>query len=86
MERIGLALGGGGAKGVSHLLILEALEEMGLKPAYITGTSIGGLVGALVASGLDSKQITGVFRQMRFGQMYAMPWPIRYASCVNSGL
>ena len=70
----GLALGGGGARGSVHIGVLMELERFSLWPDIVTGTSIGGLVGALVASGLDSEQITRVFRQMRFGQMYAMPW------------
>ncbi len=61
MERIGLALGGGGAKGVSHLLILEALEEMGLKPACITGTSIGALIGAMYCAGMPTQEIKEIF-------------------------
>ncbi|TNE83291.1 MAG: patatin-like phospholipase family protein [Gammaproteobacteria bacterium] len=61
MKKIGLALGGGGAKGVSHLLILEALEEMGLKPAYITGTSIGALIGAMYCAGMPTREIKDIF-------------------------
>ena len=61
MEKIGLALGGGGAKGVSHLLILEALEEMGLKPACITGTSIGALIGAMYCAGMPTQEIKEIF-------------------------
>ncbi|WP_461482728.1 patatin-like phospholipase family protein [Porticoccus sp.] len=61
MEKIGLALGGGGAKGVSHLLILEALEEMGLKPAYVTGTSIGALIGAMYCAGMSTREMKNIF-------------------------
>ena len=61
MNKIGLALGGGGAKGVSHLLILEALEEEGLKPAFVTGTSIGALIGALYCAGLSTRDIKDIF-------------------------
>ncbi|WP_461515681.1 patatin-like phospholipase family protein [Porticoccus sp.] len=61
MKKIGLALGGGGAKGVSHLLILEALEEMGLKPACITGTSIGALIGAMYCAGMPTQEIKEIF-------------------------
>ncbi len=61
VKKIGLALGGGGAKGVSHLLILEALEEMGLKPAYVTGTSIGALIGAMYCAGMPTQDIKDIF-------------------------
>jgi NTE family protein len=60
-EKVGLALGGGGAKGVSHLLILEALEEIGLKPYCITGTSIGALIGAMYCAGMPTAEIKEIF-------------------------
>ncbi len=47
--KIGLALGGGGAKGFFHIGILKALERLGIKIDYIGGTSVGALVGALYA-------------------------------------
>ena len=52
MKRIGLALGGGGARGVAHIAYLKALEEMGLKPSVISGTSSGAIAGALYAGGM----------------------------------
>lgn len=54
---IGLALGGGGARGLAHILVLEALDEMGVKPALIAGTSIGAIFGAAYASGLSGAEI-----------------------------
>ncbi len=50
--KIGLALGGGGALGMAHVGVLKALEENGIKPQIIVGTSIGSLVGGVYASGL----------------------------------
>ncbi|HWX71284.1 MAG TPA: patatin-like phospholipase family protein, partial [Xanthobacteraceae bacterium] len=44
MKSFALALGGGGARGLAHIAVLEALDEMGVKPAAIAGTSIGALV------------------------------------------
>ncbi len=55
--RIGLALGGGGARGLAHILIIEAFEELGLRPAVIAGTSIGAIFGAAMASGLKASHI-----------------------------
>ncbi len=55
--RIGLALGGGGARGLAHILILEAFDELGVKPAMIAGTSIGALIGAAYASGMPADEI-----------------------------
>lgn len=54
---IGLALGGGGARGLAHILMLEVLDEMGIKPAVIAGTSIGAIFGAAYASGYSAAAI-----------------------------
>lgn len=54
---IALALGGGGARGLAHILILELLDELGLKPTVIAGTSIGALFGACYAAGLSANEI-----------------------------
>ena len=55
--RIGLALGGGGARGFAHVAALKAFDELGLKPAHIIGTSIGAIMGAGYASGASAKEI-----------------------------
>ncbi len=55
--RIGLALGGGGARGLAHILMLEAFEELGIEPSVITGTSIGAIYGAATAAGLKAALI-----------------------------
>ena len=52
-----LALGGGGARGLAHIAVLEALDDMGRKPVAIAGTSIGSLIGAAYAAGMSGKQI-----------------------------
>ncbi len=55
--RIGIALGGGGARGLAHIAMLEVLDELGLKPSAITGTSIGAIVGAAYASGIPAAEL-----------------------------
>lgn len=55
--RIGLVLGGGGARGIAHVPVLEALDEMGLAPTAISGTSIGAIYGAARAGGLTGAEI-----------------------------
>ena len=55
--RIGLALGGGAAKGLAHIPMLEVLDELGLKPAVIAGTSIGAIVGANYAAGMTGLEM-----------------------------
>ncbi len=55
--KIGLALGAGAARGLAHIPLLQAFDELGVKPAAIAGTSMGAMVGAAYASGLDTKTI-----------------------------
>ena len=57
MTKVGLALGGGGAKGLAHIPVLEALDDMGVPVAAIAGTSIGAILGALYASGRSGADI-----------------------------
>ncbi|MBW1746033.1 MAG: patatin-like phospholipase family protein [Deltaproteobacteria bacterium] len=57
MEKIGIALGAGGARGLAHILMLETLDELGLKPAYISGASIGAIAGLLYCSGMTGKEL-----------------------------
>lgn len=55
--KLGLALGGGAAKGFAHVGVIEVLEEAGIKPQVVVGTSAGSVVGALYASGKTSDQL-----------------------------
>ncbi|MBG1232092.1 patatin-like phospholipase family protein [Aestuariivirga litoralis] len=55
--KIGLALGGGSARGLAHIPMLEAFDELGLKPSVIAGCSMGALVGALYAGGMSGIEI-----------------------------
>jgi NTE family protein len=63
LPRIGLALGGGGAKGLAHIPMLEALDELGIRPYRIAGTSIGAIIGALYAAGKPGVEIRGLVEQ-----------------------
>lgn len=55
--RIGLALGGGAARGLAHIPMLEAFDELGIKPSVIVGCSMGALVGAAYACGMPAKEV-----------------------------
>ncbi len=57
MKTVALALGSGGARGLGHVPVIEALDEMGIKPVAIAGTSIGALIGAAYAGGMSGKAI-----------------------------
>jgi NTE family protein len=57
MKSVGLALGGGGARGLAHIVVAEALDEMGVKPVAIAGTSIGAIIGAGYAAGMSGREM-----------------------------
>jgi len=57
VKSFALALGGGGARGLAHIAVIEALDDMGVTPAAIAGTSIGALIGAAYAAGMRGKDI-----------------------------
>src|SRR5690606_40445043 len=59
-ERTILVLGGGGMKGIAHIGVWKALQEHGIVPAAIIGTSIGSLIGALLAGGMGWRQQTEI--------------------------
>jgi predicted acylesterase/phospholipase RssA len=60
--QIGLALGGGAARGMAHLGVLKALERHGICIDMVAGTSAGAMVGTLYAAGLDPEYVTRVFK------------------------
>ncbi len=66
MTKIGIAFGSGGARGIAHLLMIEALEELGLEPYMISGSSIGAVVGAFYAAGYTSKEMKKILKDMLF--------------------
>jgi NTE family protein len=55
--RLGLALGGGGARGLAHVLMLEVLDELGVRPHCMAGTSIGAVFAALYSAGHSAREI-----------------------------
>ena len=63
---VAIALGGGGARGIAHVIALEALDEMGIRPVAIAGTSMGAVIGAAYAAGLEARAIRAhVLRVLR---------------------
>lgn len=59
--KIGLVLSGGGAKGLAHVGVLKVIDSLGIKIDYISGTSMGAVVGGLYASGYTGKQLDSIF-------------------------
>ncbi len=68
-KKIGLALGSGGARGVAHLGVLKALEEDGIRPDYITGCSMGSVVGAGYSMGLTVEEMYGIVKKLKAVQL-----------------
>lgn len=67
--KVGIALSGGGGRGFAHAGVLRAIDEMGIKPEIIAGTSAGSIAGALYASGVAPSQMLDAFRRIRFLQV-----------------
>lgn len=72
---LGLALGGGGARGLCHIGVVRVLEERGIRPDVVSGTSMGGLIGAFIAAGYDADQMEEVATDLRWGKLIDWsPW------------
>jgi len=63
-KRIGLALGGGGARGLAHILMLEVFDQLGIRPYRIAGCSIGAVIGSLYASGMSGRAIRALIDRL----------------------
>jgi NTE family protein len=61
--RVGLALGGGSARGLAHIAILEVFDELGIEPAMVAGTSMGAIMGALRSTGMSAAEIRAGFER-----------------------
>lgn len=76
---IALALGGGGARGIAHLHVLEVLDEVGIRPIAIAGSSIGAVIGAGYAAGMSGAEIRSyileIFQHRR--ELLAKLWELR---------
>lgn len=74
MKEIGLVLSGGGARGVAHIGVIQALEEVGLKFSQVSGTSAGSIVGALYAHGYSPKEIFDIIQQVSIFKSVRPAW------------
>lgn len=71
--KIGLSLAGGGAKGFSHIGVLKVLDSLGVKVDYISGTSMGAIVGGLYAAGYTGKDIEKIVMDTDFYSLIRDP-------------
>lgn len=65
-KKIGFALGSGGSRGVAHIGFLQAMEEAGVRPDYISGCSMGSVVGSAYAAGMNPEQMHRAVTSLRF--------------------
>ena len=87
----GIAFGGGGARGLAHIHVIEALDELGIRPVAIAGSSIGAIMGAGMASGMTGKDIHDYARSIlgRRAEVMARMWRARpgtFAEAMQGGL
>ncbi len=69
--KVGLTLSGGGAKGLAHIGILKAIDSAGLKINYLTGTSMGAVVGSLYAAGYSGKDIERIAQGIDWNTLFS---------------
>jgi NTE family protein len=90
--RIGLALGGGGAKGLAHIQMLEVLDELGVRPYRIAGTSIGAIIGGLYAAGMSGQDIRAEVEQFFVDEkqaqdkLFVLPKSLRWLDFIDPAL
>jgi len=71
-HKIALVLGGGGLKGFAHIGVFRALEELGIVPTVVAGTSIGALIGAAYARGMDVSEMTDRARALKRRDLFRL--------------
>ncbi|MBR5900549.1 MAG: patatin-like phospholipase family protein [Clostridia bacterium] len=85
MKKFGLALGSSGARGTSYIGFLKALEEEGLKPSYIAGSSMGSVVGACYSLGMSPSQMMDEVCKLKFSQLIDVSLsPVKNAAFLRS--
>lgn len=85
-ERLGLVLGGGGLRGAAHLGVLRVLEDAGVKPDLVVGTSVGAIVGAGVAAGVPTAEMWEVFSGLDWRDMARPSWGSRVSLLASDPL
>src|SRR4029079_6548543 len=71
-HKIALVLGGGGLKGFAHIGVIRALQEMGIEPTVVAGTSIGALIGAAYARGMKVSEMEDRARSLKRRDLFRL--------------
>lgn len=74
-KKIGLALGGGAARGFSHIGVLKVLARENIDISYVAGTSAGSIIGALFCAGLSWEEINRITGEIQWDSLLAPAWP-----------
>ncbi len=78
--KVGLVLSGGGAKGLAHIGVLKVLEEEGIIPDYITGTSMGSIIGGLYAIGYNAEELDSIVNSVSWSELLSDQIPLSSVS------
>ena len=77
--RVALVLGSGGPRGFAHIGVLKALDEAGIKPDLIVGSSVGAMVGALYAPGIGARELEKMAYEINDARVLRVPHAHRQA-------
>ena len=83
LPKFGIALSGGGARGIAHIGVLQALEEFGIKPRVVSGTSMGAIVGVLYAAGYSPKAMLKFLVERKFHKI--INWHRPFSGLLDMG-
>lgn len=81
LPRFGIALSGGGARGIAHIGVLAALEKYGIKPEVVSGTSMGAIVGIFYAAGYSPKEILEIVTLRKFHKL--INWHMPFSGLID---
>lgn len=83
LPKFGIALSGGGARGIAHIGVLQALKEFGIKPQVVSGTSMGAIVGVFYAAGYSPKEMLKILVKRKFHKM--INWHRPFSGLIDMG-
>ncbi|MGC9352943.1 MAG: patatin-like phospholipase family protein [Mariniphaga sp.] len=83
VPKFGIALSGGGARGIAHIGVLQALEEFEIKPKVVSGTSMGAIVGVFYAAGISPKEMLEILVERKFHKM--INWHRPFSGLIDIG-
>ena len=83
LPRFGIALSGGGARGIAHIGVLGALEKYGIKPRVVSGTSMGAIVGVFYAAGYSPGEMLDILLERKFHRL--VNWHMPFSGLIDMG-